>query len=42
MAPTSWPPSAISVLRLDGHDNIAKTLHHNARSPHRPVKLLLT
>jgi predicted transposase YbfD/YdcC len=34
--------TAISVLRLDGHDNIAKALRHNARSPHRPVKLLLT
>ena len=34
--------TAISVLRLDGHDNIAKALRHNARNPHRPVKLLLT
>ena len=30
------------IFRLDGHDNIAKALHHNARSPHQPVKLLLT
>ncbi|HZE18372.1 MAG TPA: transposase [Mycobacterium sp.] len=28
--------TAISLLRLDGHDNIAKALRHNARSPHRP------
>ena len=34
--------TALSVLRLNGHDNIAKALRHNARSPHRPVKLLLT
>jgi predicted transposase YbfD/YdcC len=33
---------AISVLRHDGHDNIAKALRNNARNPHRPVKLLLT
>jgi hypothetical protein len=30
------------MLRLDDHDNIAKALRHNARSPHRPIKLLLT
>ena len=34
--------TAISLLRLDGHENIAKALRHNARSPHRPIKLLLT
>jgi predicted transposase YbfD/YdcC len=34
--------TAISMLRLNGHDNIAKALRHNARNPHRPVKLLLT
>lgn len=34
--------TAISLLRLDGHDNIAKALRHNARNPHRPIKLLLT
>jgi|GEM_PF-4035541 len=32
---------AISVLRLDVHDNTAKALRNNARNPHRPVKLLL-
>lgn len=34
--------TVISILRLDGHDNIAKALRHNARSSHRPIKLLLT
>ena len=34
--------AAIGLLRLDGHDNIAKALRHHARNPHRPVKLLLT
>ncbi|ETZ97287.1 hypothetical protein I546_7134 [Mycobacterium kansasii 732] len=34
--------TAISLLRLDGHDNIAKALRHNARHPHRAVKLLLS
>lgn len=33
--------TAIGLLRLDGHDNIAKALRHHARNPHRPVKLLL-
>lgn len=33
--------AAIGLLRLDGHDNIAKALRHHARNPHRPVKLLL-
>jgi hypothetical protein len=45
IGPKSWPPlrnTAISGLRLYGHVNIAKALRHNARSPHRPVKLLLT
>jgi predicted transposase YbfD/YdcC len=34
--------TAIGLLRLDGHDNIAKALRRNARNPHRPIKLLLT
>jgi hypothetical protein len=34
--------TAIGLLRLDGHDNIAKALRHNARNPQRPIKLLLT
>lgn len=34
--------TALSLLRLDGHDNIAKALRHHARNPHRPVRLLLT
>jgi len=34
--------TAIGLLRLDGHDNIAKALRHHARDPHRPIKLLLT
>ena len=33
--------TAISLLRLDGHDNIAKALRHNAKDPYRPLKLLL-
>lgn len=33
--------AAIGLLRLDGHDNIAKALRHHARDPHRPIKLLL-
>jgi predicted transposase YbfD/YdcC len=33
--------TAISLLRLDGHTNIAKALRHNARDPYRPLKLLL-
>lgn len=34
--------TAIGLLRLDGHTNIAKALRHNARNPYRPLKLLLT
>jgi predicted transposase YbfD/YdcC len=34
--------ATIGLLRLDGHDNIAKALRHHARNPQRPVKLLLT
>jgi len=34
--------TAISLLRRDGHDNIAKALRHNARHPNRPIKLLLS
>jgi predicted transposase YbfD/YdcC len=34
--------TVISILRLDGHDNIAAALRHHARDFHRPIKLLLT
>jgi predicted transposase YbfD/YdcC len=34
--------TAISLLRLQGHNDIAKALRHNARNPRRPIKLLLT
>jgi predicted transposase YbfD/YdcC len=34
--------TALSLLRLQGQTNIAKALRHNARDPHRPIKLLLT
>ena len=34
--------TAIGLLRLAGHDNIADALRHNARDHHRPVKLLMT
>lgn len=34
--------TAISLLRLDGHDNIAAALRHHARDHHRPINLLLT
>lgn len=34
--------TAISLLRLAGHTNIAKALRHNARHPQRPIRLLLT
>lgn len=33
--------TAISLLRLGGHENIAKALRYNARDAHRPLKLLL-
>jgi predicted transposase YbfD/YdcC len=33
---------AISLLRLDGHDNIAATNRHHARDPQRTLKLLQT
>jgi predicted transposase YbfD/YdcC len=33
--------TAISILRLTGHTNIAAALRHHARDPHRPIKLLL-
>jgi predicted transposase YbfD/YdcC len=33
---------AISLLRLDGHDNIAAANRHHARDPHRTVTLLQT
>jgi hypothetical protein len=31
---------AISLLRLDGHDNIAAANRHHARDPQRTLKLL--
>ena len=34
--------TAISLLRLTGTNNIAKTTRHHARDPARPAKLLLT
>lgn len=34
--------TVISLIRLNGHDNIAKALRHNARHHHRPVNMLLT
>jgi predicted transposase YbfD/YdcC len=34
--------TAIRLLRLDGRDNIANALRHNARHPNRPIKLLLS
>lgn len=33
--------TAISLLRLGGHHNIAKALRHHARHPHQVIKLLL-
>ena len=33
---------AISLLRLDGHDNIAAANRHHARDPQRPLKLIQT
>ena len=33
---------AISLLRLDGHANIAAANRHRARDPHRTLKLLQT
>jgi predicted transposase YbfD/YdcC len=33
---------AISLLRLDGHANIAAANRHHARDPQRTLKLLLT
>jgi hypothetical protein len=39
---TALRNTAISLLRLDGHDNVAKALRHNARHPNRPIKLLLS
>ncbi|MGW7674493.1 ISAs1 family transposase [Streptomyces sp. NPDC054775] len=34
--------TAITLLRLDGHDNIAAALRHHARATDRPISLLLT
>ena len=34
--------TAISLIRLTGTNNIAKTTRHHARNPARPAKLLLT
>jgi hypothetical protein len=31
---------AISLLRLDGHDNITAANRHHARDPQRTLKLL--
>jgi hypothetical protein len=31
---------AISLLRLDGHKNIAKANRHHARDPQRTLKLI--
>jgi predicted transposase YbfD/YdcC len=36
------PSLAISLLRLDGHDNIAAANRHHARDPQRTLKLLQT
>jgi hypothetical protein len=33
--------TAISVLRLNGHTNIAAALRHHSRNHLRPIKLLL-
>ena len=33
---------AISLLRLDGHNNIAAANHRHARDPQRTLKLLQT
>jgi hypothetical protein len=33
---------AISILRLDGHGNIAAANRHNARDPQRTLTLLQT
>jgi hypothetical protein len=38
----SLPSLAISLLRLDGHANIAAADRHHARDPQRTLKLLLT
>lgn len=32
--------TAISLLRLDGHHNIAAANRHHARDPHRTITLL--
>ncbi|MGY1900749.1 ISAs1 family transposase [Nocardia gipuzkoensis] len=34
--------TAISLLRLTGHTNIAAALRHNAQYHHRPTNMLLT
>jgi hypothetical protein len=39
VARRTWPGPQCCAT---SHDNIAKALRHNARSPHTPVKLLLT
>ncbi|MEU3097176.1 hypothetical protein ABZ690_20930 [Streptomyces sp. NPDC006967] len=33
--------AAITLLRLDGHHNIAAALRHRARDTDRPINLLL-
>jgi hypothetical protein len=34
--------TAIGLLRLGGHNNIAAALRHHARNYHRPITLLLS
>ena len=34
--------TAISLLRIEGWDNIAAGLRHHTRAPESPIKLLLT
>ncbi|WP_054813811.1 ISAs1 family transposase [Nocardia arizonensis] len=36
------PNTAISLLRLAGHTNIAAALRHHAHDFNRPIELLLT
>jgi hypothetical protein len=39
---TTLPSLAISLLRLDGHSNIAPANRHHARDPQRTLTLLQT
>ncbi|WP_325063659.1 hypothetical protein [Streptomyces marianii] len=34
--------TTITLLRLNGHHNIAAALRHHARDTNRPINLLLT